>query len=86
MLEAYVAADVAMLDFRRSRGAAAAAIFADRAKIPPRDCRSTGSRVFIVAAILIAALAANVTANLKFPALLDAIPVLGIAVWVGDSR
>lgn len=40
------------------------------------------TRVFIVAAILIAALAANITANLKFPALLDTIPVLGIAVWV----
>ena len=38
--------------------------------------------MFIVAAILIAALAANITANLKFPALLDIIPVLGLAVWV----
>ena len=38
--------------------------------------------MLIVAAILIAALAANITANLKFPALLDVVPVLGIAVWV----
>ena len=36
----------------------------------------------IVAAILIAAIAANVTANLRFPALLDLIPVIGLAVWV----
>jgi hypothetical protein len=40
-----------------------------------------GARVFIVAAILVAALAANITANLKFPLLLDTIPVLGLAVW-----
>lgn len=40
------------------------------------------SRVFIVAAILIVALLANVTANLKFPDLLDALPVIGLAVWV----
>ena len=39
-------------------------------------------RVAIVALILIAAILANVTANLKFPALLDAIPVIGLAVWV----
>jgi hypothetical protein len=40
-----------------------------------------GARVFIVAAILITALLANVTANLKFPAVLDMLPVLGLAVW-----
>jgi Na+/H+ antiporter NhaD/arsenite permease-like protein len=40
------------------------------------------SRVFIVAAILIVALLANVTANLKFPDLLDTLPVIGLAVWV----
>ena len=37
--------------------------------------------MFIVAAILIAALVANIIANLKFPRLLDAVPVLGLAVW-----
>jgi len=35
----------------------------------------------IVAAILVTAIIANVTANLKFPAVLDALPLLGIAVW-----
>jgi Na+/H+ antiporter NhaD/arsenite permease-like protein len=35
----------------------------------------------IVAAILIIAIGANVIANLKFPTVLDAIPVIGIAVW-----
>ena len=34
-----------------------------------------------MALILIAAILANVIANLKFPALLDAIPVIGLAVW-----
>jgi hypothetical protein len=37
--------------------------------------------VGIVAVILIVAVAANLTANLKFPTVLDAIPVIGIAVW-----
>jgi hypothetical protein len=35
-----------------------------------------------VALILVAAILANVIANLKFPAVLDAIPVIGLAVWV----
>jgi Na+/H+ antiporter NhaD/arsenite permease-like protein len=39
------------------------------------------ARVFIVAVILTTALVTNVTANLKFPALLDTVPVLGLAVW-----
>ncbi len=39
------------------------------------------TRVFIVAVILVSAISANVTANLKFPALLDHLPVLGMAVW-----
>ena len=38
--------------------------------------------VGVVAAILIIAVAANVIANLKFPAVLDAIPVIGLAVWI----
>jgi Na+/H+ antiporter NhaD/arsenite permease-like protein len=37
--------------------------------------------VGIVAAILIIAITANVIANLKFPAVLDVVPVIGIAVW-----
>jgi Na+/H+ antiporter NhaD/arsenite permease-like protein len=36
----------------------------------------------IVAAILLTAIAANVTANLTFPAMLDAIPILGLSVWI----
>jgi Na+/H+ antiporter NhaD/arsenite permease-like protein len=38
--------------------------------------------VGIVAAILIIAITANVIANLKFPAVLDVVPVIGLAVWI----
>jgi Na+/H+ antiporter NhaD/arsenite permease-like protein len=38
--------------------------------------------VMIVAAILLIAIGANVVANLKFPALLDSLPVIGLAVWI----
>ena len=36
----------------------------------------------IVAAILVIAITANVIANLKFPAVLDVVPVIGLAVWI----
>ncbi|MGQ0685952.1 citrate transporter [Bradyrhizobium sp.] len=80
VVEAYVAAIVAMLIF-----AVPASMQQQRyspiVKNPPSGLRIHWVRVFIVAAILVAALAANVTANLKFPALLDKVPVLGLAVW-----
>jgi Na+/H+ antiporter NhaD/arsenite permease-like protein len=80
VLEAYVAAIVAMLIF-----AVPASLQQQRyspiLKKAPTGLKIDPVRVFIVAAILIAALAANVTANLKFPALLDTLPVLGLAVW-----
>jgi Na+/H+ antiporter NhaD/arsenite permease-like protein len=40
------------------------------------------TRVFIVAVILLAAIAANVVANFRFPDLLEKFPVIGAAVWV----
>jgi Na+/H+ antiporter NhaD/arsenite permease-like protein len=80
VLEAYVAAIVAMLIF-----AVPASLqqqrFSPMLKKPPTGLKIDTARVLIVAAILVAALAANLTANLKFPALLDAIPVIGLAVW-----
>jgi Na+/H+ antiporter NhaD/arsenite permease-like protein len=39
-------------------------------------------RLGIVAFILVAAILANVVANLRFPAVLDHFPVIGAAVWV----
>jgi hypothetical protein len=47
----------------------------------PRDTRVDWVRVAIVVFILVAAIAANVVANLAFPAALDRFPVLGAAVW-----
>ena len=80
VVEAYIAAIVAMLIF-----AVPASIQQHRyspiQKDPPKGLKIDSARVFIVAAILVAALAANITANLKFPALLDILPVLGLAVW-----
>jgi Na+/H+ antiporter NhaD/arsenite permease-like protein len=80
VVKAYVAAIVAMLVF-----AVPASIQQHRYSPIQKDAskgpKIDPARVFIVAAILIAALAANITANLKFPALLDVVPVLGIAVW-----
>jgi Na+/H+ antiporter NhaD/arsenite permease-like protein len=80
VVEAYVAAIVAMLVF-----AVPAAIqqhrYAPIQKDPSEGQAVDAARVVIVAAILIAALAANIGANLKFPALLDTVPVLGVAVW-----
>jgi Na+/H+ antiporter NhaD/arsenite permease-like protein len=46
----------------------------------PPGTRVDWARVFIVFAILVTAIVANVVANLRFPALLDALPVLGLAV------
>ena len=80
VVEAYIAAVVAMLIF-----AVPASIQQHRyspiQKNPSTGLKIDSARVFIVAAILVAALAANITANLKFPALLDTLPVLGLAVW-----
>jgi Na+/H+ antiporter NhaD/arsenite permease-like protein len=80
VVKAYVAAVVAMLIF-----AVPASIQQQRYSPIQKDAskglKIDPTRVFIVAAILIAALAANIIANLKFPALLDAVPVLGVAVW-----
>jgi Na+/H+ antiporter NhaD/arsenite permease-like protein len=80
VVEAYVAAVVAILIF-----AVPASIQQQRYSPIQKDAskglKIDPARVFIVAAILVAALAANIIANLKFPALLDAVPVLGLAVW-----
>jgi Na+/H+ antiporter NhaD/arsenite permease-like protein len=81
VVEAYVAAVVAMLVF-----AVPASMLQQKhspiVKNPTSGIRIDYIRVSIVALMLIAALAANITANLKFPALLDKLPVLGIAVWI----
>ncbi len=80
VVEAYIAAAVALLIF-----AVPAAMQQQRyspiLRDPPKGIVIDWTRVYIVAAILIVALAANITANTRFPALLDVLPVLGLAVW-----
>ena len=81
VLEAYVAAVCAMVIF----GIPAALQqhrYSPIAKNAPRGLHIEWTRIVIVAAILVIAISANVIANLRFPALLDMIPVIGLAVWV----
>jgi Na+/H+ antiporter NhaD/arsenite permease-like protein len=80
VVEAFVAAAVAIVIF----GIPAALQqhrFSPIKKDPPRALQIEWTRALIVAAILIVAILSNVIANLKFPALLDIVPVIGIAVW-----
>jgi hypothetical protein len=51
---------------------------------PPSDHRVhiDWARIAIVAIILVAAIATNVTVNLRFKHLADAFPFIGVAVWV----
>ena len=51
-------------------------------KDAPRGLHIDWSSVGVVAAILVIAISANVIANLKFPAVLDVVPVIGLAVWI----
>ena len=46
-----------------------------------RGVRIDWTRVFIVAAMLFAALVVNILTNLHFPELLGRVPVLGLSVW-----
>ena len=80
VLRAYVAAGTALLIF----GIPAARQqqrFSPIVRQAPKSLHIEWTRLFIVAAILICAVAVNVIANIKFPALLDAVPLIGIAVW-----
>ena len=81
VLDAYVAAGVALVVC-----AIPAAIQQQRYAPIVKDAavahRIDWARIAIVAVILLAAIGANVVANLRFPALLDHFPVIGAAVWV----
>src|SRR5262249_24110809 len=81
LLEAYVAATVALLIF------AVPASLQQQRHSPlvsqtRRGITIDWTRVCIVAAMLIAALAANIVTNLYFRELLGRVPVLGLVVWV----
>jgi Na+/H+ antiporter NhaD/arsenite permease-like protein len=81
VVEAYIAAATATLIF---------GVFAARQqqayspimKDPPAGVKVDWARVGIVGFILVAAITANVTANLKFPQVLDHFPVIGASVWL----
>jgi len=80
VLKAFVAASVAVVIF----GIPAARqqhAYSPIVKDAPSGLRIEWVRVGIVALILVAAIASNVIANLHYPALLDALPVIGLAVW-----
>ena len=81
VVEAYIAAGAGFLIY-----AVPAALQQHRlspiAKDPPRGLQIEWTHGAIVAAILLVAILANVIANLKFPAVLDAVPVIGLAVWI----
>ena len=81
VLHAYAAAGVALV----VSGLVAARqqhAHAPITKDTPPGVRVDWVRVAIVAFILVAAIVANVAANLAFPEVLDHFPVIGAAVWV----
>jgi Na+/H+ antiporter NhaD/arsenite permease-like protein len=81
VLDAYVAAGVALVVC-----AIPAAMQQQRYSPIVKDAtvqhRVDWARIAIVGVILVAAIGANVAANLYFPAVLDHFPVIGAAVWV----
>jgi Na+/H+ antiporter NhaD/arsenite permease-like protein len=81
VLDAYIAAVAALL-FLGMFAAKQQHAYSPIMKDAPGGTRVDWPRVGIVAAILIAAIAANVVANLKFNHVLDHFPVIGVAVWV----
>jgi Na+/H+ antiporter NhaD/arsenite permease-like protein len=81
VLEAYVAASVALI-ICGIPAALQQHRYSPILRDAPKGLAIDWTRVFIVALILAAAILANVVANLKFPALLDMLPVIGLAVWV----
>jgi Na+/H+ antiporter NhaD/arsenite permease-like protein len=80
VLEAFVAAGVAVVItgvFAARQQQAYSPIMKD----PPAGVSVDWPRVGIVAFILVVAIVANVTANLRYPEVLDRFPVIGAAVW-----
>ena len=81
VLEAYVGAVVALVFF----GVVAARqqhAHAPITKDADPTAKVDAARLGICVAMLVAAIVANITCNLYFPAVLDQWPVLGITVWV----
>lgn len=81
VIDAYIAAAAAML-FVGYFAAKQQHAYSPIMKDTPHGTSVDWVRVGIVATILVAAIAANVVANLHFNAVLDHFPVIGVAVWV----
>jgi Na+/H+ antiporter NhaD/arsenite permease-like protein len=81
VLEAYVAAAAGFLIYGIP-AALAQHRLSPILKDAARGLRIDWTSVGIVAAILIIAILANVIANLRFPELLNILPVIGLAVWI----
>jgi Na+/H+ antiporter NhaD/arsenite permease-like protein len=80
VLDAYVAAVVALMVFSVP-AALQQQRFSPITRHPPSGLHIEWMYAAIVALILLVAILANVIANVKYPALLDAIPVIGLSVW-----
>ena len=81
VIEAYIAASIAMVIF----GIPAAMQqqrYSPIAKDSSAGVRIDGTRVFIVAAILVTAIVVNVVVNLRFNEYSDRFPFIGAAVWL----
>jgi Na+/H+ antiporter NhaD/arsenite permease-like protein len=81
VVEAYVAVSVAIFIFGIPAARQQHRYSPIMRDMPP-GTHVEWSRVVIVFAILVVAILSNVIANLRFPALLDMLPVIGLAVWV----
>ena len=81
VFEAYVAAVVA-LGFFGVMAARQQHAYNPITRDAPPGLKVDWARVGICVFILVVAIIANVTANLRFPQLLDHFPVIGVAVWV----
>jgi len=80
VLEAFIAATVALFIFGYFAAKQQHA-YSPIIKDAPAGVRVDWVRLGVVAFILVTAIVANVTANLRYPEVLDHVPVIGLAVW-----
>ncbi len=80
VFEAYIAAVVALCIFGIPAAIQQQA-YSPMRKDPPRGTHVDWGRVFIVALILVAAIAANIAINTSYPAYAAGFPFIGVAVW-----
>ncbi len=81
VFEAYVGAGVALLFFG-TIAARQQQAYQPIMKDNPRDVKLDVPRLAVVAIMLVAAIATNITLNLHHPELLESLPLIGLSVWV----